>query len=82
MQLVRLVGHDDIPVVHHASPPPDQRHCGVGAAGDQGQGATPGPDPPAERHISVLIHSHVIDGVVVGGVGAHAAPADWGRAAS
>ncbi len=87
MQLVCLVGQDDITVVHQSSPPADQRDRGVIAAGDQGHGAPARVNPVAtastdKGHFFVLLHPHVIDGVIIGGVGAHAAPADWGRVAA
>lgn len=87
MPLVCLVSQDDIAVVHQSSPPADEWDGGVSAAGDQGQGASTGPDPVAAAsaekwHISVLVDPDVVDGVIVGGVGAHAAPADRGRGAA
>ena len=87
MPLVCLVSQDDIAVVHQSSPPADERHCGVVAAGDQGQGAPAGADPVAaasteKGHVSVLVDPDVVDGVIVGGVGAHAAAADRGRGAA
>lgn len=87
MQLVCLVGQDDITVVHQSPPPPDQRDFGVVVAGNQGHGAPAGADPVAttstdEGHFSVLLHPDVIHSMIVGGIGPHAAPADWGRGAA
>lgn len=85
MHLVCLVGQDDVPVVHQSSPAADQRDCGV--IGDQRHGAPAGANPVAptstdKGHVPVLVHPDVIDSVIVGGVGAHAAPTDWGRVAA
>lgn len=87
MPLVCLVGQDDITVVHQSSPSSDRWNCGVSVAGNQGHGAPAGANPIAttstdKGHFSVLLHPDVIDSVIVGGVGAHAAPADWGRVAA
>lgn len=78
---------DDIAVVHQSSPPADRRDRGVGSAGNKGHGAPAGVNPIAaastdEGHFSVLLHPDVIHGMIVGGVGTHAAPADWGRVAA
>lgn len=73
-------------MVHQSSPPADERDCGVIAVGNQGQRAPARANPIAttstsKGHFSVLLHPDVINSVIVGGVGAHAAPADWGRVA-
>lgn len=87
VQLVRLVGLDDIAVVDQPSPPADQWDGGVAAAAHQRHGASAGSNPVAssstdEGHFPVLLHPHIVDGVVVGGVGPHAAPADGRRVAA
>lgn len=88
VQLVRLVRQDDIAVVHYSSPPADQWDGGVIGVGTQGHGAPAWANPKAaatstdEGHLLVLVHPHVIHGVIVGGIGAHAAPTDWGRGAA
>lgn len=84
VQLVCLVRQDDITVVHHSPPTPDQRGGGViVTGGSQGHG-TPSRAIVAthDGHLSELVHPHVIHSVVVGGVGAHAAPTDWRRGAA
>lgn len=82
VQLVCLVGQDDIAVVHQSSPPADQRDCGVSVTGNQGHGTPTRANPTDEGHFSVLLHPDVIDSVIVGWVGAHAASTDWGRVAA
>lgn len=87
VQFVCLVCQDDITVVHQPSPSADQWDSGVSVAGDQGHGAPAGVNPIAttatdEGHFSVLLHADVINGVIVGGVWTHTAPADWGRVAA
>lgn len=84
MQLVCLVGQYDIAMVHQSSPPADRWDCGVGAAGNQGHGAPAGANSNStdKGHFSVLLHPDIIDSVIVGGIGAHAAPADRGRVAA
>lgn len=77
-----LVGQDDIAMVHKSSPPANQRDCGVSVAGNQGHGTPAGANPTDEGHFSVLLHPDVIDSVIVGGVGTHAAPTDGGRVAA
>lgn len=87
VQFVRLVCQDDIPVVHQSSPPADQWDSGVGFAGNQGHGAPAGVNPITttstdEGHFLVLLHTDIINSMIVGGVWTHTAPADWGRAAA
>lgn len=85
MQLVCLVGQDDVPVVHQPSSPADRGDSRV--ISNQRQG------PPAKAsavatscarkgHVRVLVDLDVTDGVVVGRVWAHAAPADGGWVAA
>lgn len=81
VQLVCLMGQDDIPVIHQSPPPTNQWNCGVIVAGNQGQRVLARETPIAvtsttEGNFTVMLHLNVIHSMIVCGVGAYAAPAD------
>lgn len=87
MQLVCLVSQDDVPVVHQPSSPADRGDGRV--ISDQRQGPPAKADAVAasasssrKGHICEAVDLDVIDGVIVGRVGAHAAPTDGGWVAA
>lgn len=85
VQLVCLVSQDDISVVHQSSSPADRGGSRVISNQRQvppAKASTIATSSNRKGHICVLVHLHVIDSVIVGGVWAHAAPTDGGWVAA
>lgn len=85
VQLMCLMGQDDIPVIHRPSSPANEWNCWVIVVINEGQGALAiviliTASSTREGHFTVLLHLDIIHSMIVRGVGAHTAPTDWRRA--